>query len=96
MTVAADSRSPAERVEDDDKILFEMRQAVREALGQHKRAGNPVAIWRDGRVEWIPADEIPEEFATLLPDPRDEPQSGPARRAPETPSLISPVLSRRR
>ena len=69
MTAAKDSRSPAERVEDDDKILFEMRQAVREALGQHKRAGNPVAVWRDGRVELIPADQIPEEFATPLPEP---------------------------
>ena len=68
MTVSADSRAPAERVEDDDKILFEMRQAVREALGQHKRAGNPVAVWRDERVEWIPAVQIPEEFATTLPE----------------------------
>ena len=70
MTAPADSRSPAERVGDDDKILFEMSQAVREALGQHRRAGNPVAVWRDGRVELIPADEIPEEFATPLPEPK--------------------------
>jgi hypothetical protein len=46
-----------------------MSQAVREALGQHRRAGNPVAVWRDGRVELIPANEIPEEFATPLPEP---------------------------
>lgn len=70
MSAFADSRSPAERVDDDDKILFEMSQAVREALGQHRRAGNSVAVWRDGRVELIPADEIPEEFATPLPEPK--------------------------
>lgn len=41
VTDPKDSRSLWERLDDTDKILFEMRQAVREALGQHKRAGNP-------------------------------------------------------
>jgi hypothetical protein len=70
MTAPADSRPPVERVGDVDKILFEMSQAVREALRQHRQAGNPVAVWRDGRVELIPADQIPEEFATPLPEPK--------------------------
>ena len=30
-----------------------MRQAVREALLQHKQAGNPVAIWSAGWVVWV-------------------------------------------
>jgi hypothetical protein len=68
MTAPFDSRSPAERVGDVDRILFEMRQAVREALAQHRREGNPVAVWRNGRVEWIPAEEIRVELATLLPE----------------------------
>jgi hypothetical protein len=68
MTAPSDSRSPADRVGDLDRILFEMRQAVREALAQHRRDGNPVAVWRNGRVEWIPASEIPVELATLLPE----------------------------
>ena len=38
-----------------------LRRAVRLALVQHKRAGNPVAEWRDGRVVWIPASEITVE-----------------------------------
>lgn len=39
------------------------RQAVRDALLFHKRMGNPICIWRDGRVVWIPPEEIclPEE-----------------------------------
>src|SRR5450432_745084 len=41
---------------------------VRETLAQHRRDGNPVAVWRDGRVVWIPANEIPPELATLLPE----------------------------
>jgi len=52
--------SPAERANDIPRILRALRQAVREALLDHKRAGNPVAIWRDGRVVWIPPEEIPE------------------------------------
>ena len=53
------SRSPAERVDDSALALREMRRAVREALLFHKRIGNPVAIWRDGKVVWIPPEEIP-------------------------------------
>lgn len=52
--------APADRVNDIPRILRALRRAVREALQDHKRAGNPVAIWRNGRVEWIPPEEIPE------------------------------------
>jgi hypothetical protein len=35
-----------------------LARAVRQAVLQHKRAGNPVAIWRDGKVVWVNLDEI--------------------------------------
>jgi hypothetical protein len=35
-----------------------LARAVRQALLQHKRAGNPVATWRDGKVVWIAPEEI--------------------------------------
>ena len=57
-------RPPAERVDDLPRILEALGQAVREALRQHKRAGNAVAVWRDGRAEWVPPEEIP---ADVLP-----------------------------
>ena len=38
-----------------------MSEAVRHALLTHKRAGNPVASWRDGKVVIIPAEEIEVE-----------------------------------
>ncbi|HVF68568.1 MAG TPA: hypothetical protein VM914_12940 [Pyrinomonadaceae bacterium] len=38
-----------------------MRDAVRHALLTHKRAGNPVVSWEDGRVVIIPAEEISVE-----------------------------------
>jgi len=51
---------PAERVDDVPRILRALRAAVRDALAAHKRAGNPVVVWRDGRVMWIQAADIPE------------------------------------
>lgn len=60
MTEASDSApTPAERVEDVALILRALKLAVREALQRHKQAGNPVAVWRNDRVEWIPPEEIP-------------------------------------
>ena len=53
------SLPPAERINDHSRILDALRQAVREALLNHKRAGNPVAVWQNERVVWVPADEIP-------------------------------------
>lgn len=37
-----------------EKVL---RYAVREALLMHRRAGNPVAVWRNGKVVWLEASE---------------------------------------
>jgi hypothetical protein len=53
-----DARSPAERVDDLAGILEAIGKSVREALLRHKQAGNPIAVWRDGAVAWIPAEEI--------------------------------------
>lgn len=52
--------TPAERVDDIPKALRTLRQGVREALRQHKIAGNPVAVWRNGRVVWIRPEDIPD------------------------------------
>jgi hypothetical protein len=60
MTKHSDSNlSPAERVHDIPRIIEALRLAVQEALLDHKRAGNPVAIWKDGRVEWVQPEDIP-------------------------------------
>jgi len=42
-----------------DAIQRALNQAVREALLVHKRLGQSIAIWRDGRVVVLPASEIP-------------------------------------
>lgn len=45
----------AEHVEEIGKI---MQKAVRQALLMHKRLGNPIAVWKDGKVVIIPPEEI--------------------------------------
>jgi hypothetical protein len=44
----------------EDGVLIDkaMINAAWEALRTHKRAGHPLAIWKDGRVQWV----SPEEF----------------------------------
>jgi hypothetical protein len=34
------------------------REAVREALTVHKKLGNSIAVWRDGKVVIVPPEEI--------------------------------------
>lgn len=38
-----------------------MRRAVRHALLMHKRIGNPIATWKDGKVVIIQPEDIPVE-----------------------------------
>ncbi|MGH7193344.1 MAG: hypothetical protein ACREJM_07380 [Candidatus Saccharimonadales bacterium] len=44
--------------EEGTQIDAALADAVRDALIMHKRMGYPVAAWRDGRVVWIPPEEI--------------------------------------
>ncbi|MDQ5845671.1 MAG: hypothetical protein M3539_10310 [Acidobacteriota bacterium] len=45
----------AEHARDIEKIL---RRAVNHALLTHKRLGNSIAIWKDGKVVIVPPEEI--------------------------------------
>ena len=42
-----------------DEIERILRTAVRHELSIHKRLGNPIATWKDGKVVIIPPEEIP-------------------------------------
>jgi hypothetical protein len=35
-----------------------LQKAVAEAIAEHRRNGVPIAIWRNGKVVRIPADQI--------------------------------------
>ena len=41
-----------------DLVEKGIKKAVREALFEHKRAGNPVAVLRDGKVVVLQPEEI--------------------------------------
>jgi hypothetical protein len=51
----------SEIFEDKEKITKALSKAVNEALLQHKKAGNPVASWKDGRIVWIQPEDIPDD-----------------------------------
>ena len=45
-------------VQQADEIERILQQAVEYELSIHKRLGNPIAAWRDGKVVIIPPEEI--------------------------------------
>jgi hypothetical protein len=59
MTIPNSSPTPVERASDLDRIERALRAAVRDALQRHKRDGDPVAVWREGRVVWLSPEQIP-------------------------------------
>jgi hypothetical protein len=69
--MSSDSPEPelpaAERVLDTERITRALRHAVRDTLIRHKRDGNPVAVWSDGRVVWIQHEDI-----IIPPDPDEQ------------------------
>ncbi len=56
---------------DTDRVERALQRGVVQALIRHKRLGHPIVVWRDGKVVWIPAEEI------VIPD--DEPDPGANR-----------------
>jgi len=59
MTMPNSGATPVERAGDLDRIGRALRAAVLDALQRHKRDGDPVAVWREGRVVWLRPDQIP-------------------------------------
>lgn len=42
-----------EILSDEKQITETLQRAIREAVEIHKRAGNPLATWKDGKAVWI-------------------------------------------
>ena len=42
-----------------EKIDNAFEKAVHDALLKHKQANNPVAVWRNGKIVLLKAEEIP-------------------------------------
>ncbi|MGH2370855.1 MAG: hypothetical protein ACRDI2_21980 [Chloroflexota bacterium] len=56
-------RDIGELLADTSLVTDALRQAAREALLRHQQAGLPVAIWRDGRVQWVAPEELDPSLA---------------------------------
>lgn len=50
--------TPADYSDAPQALISAAQRAVRAALLEHKRAGNPIAVWEDGKVVLIPPDKI--------------------------------------
>ena len=66
----AEKKDTEELLAESEAILTAIDTAVRQALLDHKRAGNPVAAWENGRVVWIPPEQILAEDDAGPSDPR--------------------------
>jgi hypothetical protein len=53
-----EKRSIAELLADHDLITAAIRKGVQKAVLQHAREGHPIAASQDGKVVWVPAEEI--------------------------------------
>ncbi len=51
-------RSADDLIVDMGKMNDAMALAARDAQRLHKQTGHPLVVWRDGKVTWIPADEL--------------------------------------
>jgi len=49
----------AEAFANPEKITHALALGVRDALLKHKQTGNPVVVWRDGKIVWLKPEEIP-------------------------------------
>jgi len=45
---------------DEQAVERALRKGVAQALWRHKRLGQSIAVWRDGRVVHLSAEEIPD------------------------------------
>jgi isoaspartyl peptidase/L-asparaginase-like protein (Ntn-hydrolase superfamily) len=54
----AEKKTIDELFREGKEIDQALKQAVQQALLQHKKAGNPVAAWRDGKVVLIRPEDI--------------------------------------
>jgi hypothetical protein len=41
-----------------DKAFIALKKAVREVVEHHKKTGRPLAVWHDGKVKMVSANQI--------------------------------------
>ena len=51
-----------EILSDEKQITETLRRAVRDAVLAHKRAGNPIAVWKDGKAVLVETKQNDEKI----------------------------------
>lgn len=51
--------SPASPFWDEKKVTAALQRAVKAAIERHRRLGNPICVWKDGKVVWLSPEELP-------------------------------------
>jgi hypothetical protein len=62
--------TPEELLEEAKPLTTAARQAVCEAITIHKKLGNSIVEWRDGRVVIVPPEEIVVDPPSSNGDPK--------------------------
>jgi hypothetical protein len=60
-----------------DRAALALRNAVAKAIQNHKQLGLPLAVWRNGQVTWISAEEAEAEMAATPDYPSAAPIDRP-------------------
>lgn len=55
--------------QDDALIGGALERAVRRTIREHKEEGLPLAVWRQGKVVWVAAEELEAELSAEGEDP---------------------------
>jgi len=66
MPMADEPRNVRRIFQEGTLIDQAMKRSSRAALEVHRRAGLPLAIWRDGKTVWVSPDEF-EKLLSPLP-----------------------------
>ena len=58
--MASESRRDISEIlaSDPTLVVQAVTEAVQDAVQRHKQMGLPMAIWRDGAVAWVAAEEL--------------------------------------
>lgn len=51
----------------DQKIDAGIKAGAALAIEEHRLAGRSIVVWKDGKVVWVPAEEIPPLKPESLP-----------------------------
>jgi hypothetical protein len=54
-------------LDDDDALDASIRAALAETVRRHRHGDVPLAVWRDGRVQDVPAEDVGGDVGEVTP-----------------------------